>query len=77
MSGGVNVGVVNVAQSTENKWTLDSYTDCPLFKCINKYKYKRRLNFDPQAEQQYKNPAPLIDVHLYLFDENKRYSLNY
>lgn len=26
-----------------------------------------------QAEQQYKNPAPLIDVHLYLFDENKRF----
>ena len=25
-----------------------------------------------QAEQQYKNAAPLVDVQLYLFDENKR-----
>ena len=25
-----------------------------------------------QAERQYRNAAPLIDVHLYLFDENKR-----
>jgi len=26
-----------------------------------------------QAERQYRNTAPLIDVHLYLFDENKRF----
>jgi len=26
-----------------------------------------------QAEQQYKNAAPLVDVQLYLFDENKRF----
>ena len=25
-----------------------------------------------QAQEQYKNLAPLIDVQIYLFDENKR-----